>query len=733
MRQPSRGLRFLVFALATSSADIAAAAGPPLHEPFRVMTYNVRKITDEDPGDYAWSERSPGVMALIEGNGPDVFGVQEASDPVIQGDLVAAFDATHDRFHPPNGSPKIIFFRRGRFERLIDPPEDGQGNIGIPNPYAEDHACHPNASGRTAAWVKLRDLVSGRGYLIVNAHVAHGAGCWLARNAAAEALHALVAAQGQGLTVVLIGDLNSDPQRQGAGDDDDIVPLLEAPQAGYALARSARYSGTTSEDTATFNSSWKAPSSSYTRLDYVFTSVEDATAYHPSIDRSEYGGISPSDHFAVLATIRTAPFAPAPRSDDRGDGEGARLYFADVNGDGAADKIGWDPAQGGVRVHLNDGAANFGAAIAGASATAETTLSFADVDGDGCADRIDWSPAVEAGRTRIARSQCDGTFAAAATSNDGSAQAGTRLTFARLDADACADRIAWDPGGDGQTRAALSRCDGQFADEVLGDDAGISQNPDAQLGFADLTGDWLADKIVWDPEANEGRTRVFAGDGDGTFTFHSEHAAGTSGVAASRFFYGDVDGDGHADKLFWRASFREGRPQLYYGHADGFDPHPTMVNAGPSESSANRFLLADVDGSGSVDLIAWDPSVDGATRAYLALVHAPESEQPEPTTGGEEGTTSTSGEESGTSTTSSGEAPTSSGEETTGGGAGEASSGPASASDGGTPADGAEEGCGCVGDPRGDGRGALVMLVAALGLRRRRRTQRSGGASASGR
>ncbi|MFY0533841.1 endonuclease/exonuclease/phosphatase family protein [Nannocystis pusilla] len=311
-------------ALLLAGAASSAAASEPLHEPFRVMTYNVRQVNAADTGAYTWENRSPGVIAVIADNDPDIFGVQESSSKVIQDDLVAAFDAAYDRFQPTNGSPKTIFFRRGRFERLVMPPEDGQGNISIPNPYPEDHACFDNANGRTAAWVKLRDLVSGRGYLIVNAHVAHGSACYQARNLAADALHALIAAQSDGLGVVLFGDLNSDPQTAGASGDDDIVELLEAPQPGYRLARSARHSGDTSADTATFNSAWKAHSNNYSRLDYIFTKIADATTYHQSVDRREVDGITPSDHFAVLATIRTAPFGPDPLIDDRGDAPGPR-------------------------------------------------------------------------------------------------------------------------------------------------------------------------------------------------------------------------------------------------------------------------------------------------------------------------------------------------------------------------------------------------------------------------
>lgn len=686
------------------------------------MTYNVRQVNADDTGAYAWAKRSPKVIELIADQAPDLFGVQESSAAVIQDDLAAAFDADYDRFQPKNGSPKTIFFRRDRFARLVDPPADGEGIISIENPYAENDACFPNASGRTAAWLKLRDLKSGRGYIIVNAHVAHGGDCWLARNAAAASLHGLLAAQAGDLGIVLFGDLNSDPQRAGADKNDDIVPLLEAPQATYTLARSARHTGTTDDATYTFNSSWKAPSTSYTRLDYIFTRIADATTHHQSVDRRLIGGISPSDHFAVLATIRQAPFTPDPRIDDRGDAPGSSLAFADVTGDRAADKITWD-GDGPVRVYPANGLGDFGEPAIGAPA--DKNLYFADIDGDGCADRISRDPAIDDGALGFARALCDGSFAPAVPTGDAVAGEAPRLLFARIDGDACLDRMVWDPGADGgQTRVALSACDGSFAAEVVSDDDGVSTNTSAAVGLADVTGDGLADKLMWDPAANSGRTRVFTGDGDGTFTFLVEHTGGTSGVATSRFFYADVDADGHADKMFWRDNFREGRPQLYLGQADGFDGDPMMVNAGPSSSPDNRYFLADIDASGSDDLIAWNAGDGGATRAYLALAHAPA--PVDPTTGGEAsssgGEDPTTGEAAttGDATTTAaplttGDTPTTSAEppEATGGAtsSGTTSDGPA--------VDGGEAGCGCTHTTPRDGVGAAALLL--LALRRRRR------------
>src|SRR5690606_6744283 len=149
-----------------------------------------------------------------------------------------------------------------------------------------------------------------------NMHTAHGANCFLARNRAATALHQLIAARRGDLSVIVVGALNTDPPRaSGFNDDDQLIPNYESTSPGYLLPRSARDAGDTTEATQTFNAAWKGSSSSFTRLDYIFTSIEDATTYRQSVDQREIGGISPSDHYPVIAWIVQAPFTPSVKND----------------------------------------------------------------------------------------------------------------------------------------------------------------------------------------------------------------------------------------------------------------------------------------------------------------------------------------------------------------------------------------------------------------------------------
>ena len=539
------------------------------HRPFTVMTYNVRQVNADDTGLYSWTQRSPDVIQLISKRNPDIFGVQEASAAAIQNDLVNAFQANYDYYKPPNGSPKMIFYRRSRFGLAAG--TDVQGYFGITNPYATSDACYPNASGRTAAWIKLDDKLSGRQYFLVNSHPAHGVNCGLAREKNAEQIRGIISQKALGRSVIVFGDFNSDPQNPSSTNDDSIA-MLEG--GSPALYRSARHTGATTADTATFNSSWKSPSTSYNRLDYILVSGGDMTTSDQLIDTSEYDGISPSDHFAVMATIRPAVFNAGSTTDTQGNGT-----------------------------------------------SASTRLYFADVTGDGCADKLSWNPTLLGGATQAFRGNCNGTFGPAIVhDNGGSESAATTFYFADITGDKCADKIYWNPTFDsGRARVYLSNCDGTFIWSNTNTDAGSSQNADARFYFADVTGDGRADKMVWDVAADSGRTRVYTSNGNGTFTFLTSHTGGSSGNPETRLYFTDVNGDGHADKLFWRPDYREGRIQVYLGSATGFSGGPLMNNPGYSQSATTQYFFADLDGSGAADQIYWNHgAADGGSRAYLS-------------------------------------------------------------------------------------------------------------------
>ncbi len=594
--------RFSCLALAVITAWSTYAWAQP-HSGFRVASINVRNINSADTGEYTWANREEGVLASIRSNDPDVFGVQEASSPIILNALSEEF-TDYNSWRPDGGSPKMIFYKPEVFEPL-NPPQ--QGNHRFTNPYPESEDCYSNANGRTAGWIKLRDKQTQSVYLFVNIHVAHAAACWLARNSAAEELHELFAEElDVGETLVIFGDFNTDSQRAGVSDEDQMIQILETPQPGYALKRSARWSGNTTAATMTYNSSWKSPSTNYSRLDYIMVSSHTATTYRQATDSRTILDLlgsgpdfSPSDHFLIRAEIRTAPFVRDGVETPLEVGERQEFAFGDVNNDGAQDLVAWSTTSDSIALHI----AAIGSTFSQPAQMSDVPVGehqLADLTGDGCADLIT-IPSL--GALQFQPSVCDGSF--------GEPQElpleqvrGHVWSFREFNDDECADAVVWQQAQDGKTVVSIGRCDGTFDAPIVSSDAGVSNNPITTIGFADVNADGIADKLFWDLDQFSGRTQVYLGDGAGDFAFHHEQGGGSSRSTETRMFYGDVDGDGMAEKAFWRPNYREGYIQLYPGD-NGLSSHPMFVNSGVSTHEDNVYALADINGDGSADLVRW--------------------------------------------------------------------------------------------------------------------------------
>ncbi|RKH47782.1 FG-GAP-like repeat-containing protein [Corallococcus sicarius] len=607
----------------------ARAAATTGHKAFRVMTYNVRGPLDT--GVLAWPNRKAAVIQRILANNADIVGVQEAQAPAggpsIPADLIAGLTGTdkpYGVYNPGGGSPKLIFFKKSRFEMA---PEVGHGNESLVNPYAPGAPCFSHAEGKKIAWVGLRDLTSGQVYFVANTHFAYAAACSLGRLKEAAQMAAFLATKPAGLPVIAMGDFNADAQSTSTPGESTLEDL----EAGAKLFRTARFDGTTGEDDATFNNAWDGtPSTNYARLDYIFHNGGALTSSAPAIDRTESGGNTPSDHFAVLATLRPAlfsagsTFSPTPG----GTSPATQVFFADVTGDGCADRISWNATLGEgetwVAISRCDG--SFVAAVKneGAfSAVSTTRFSFADVTGDGCADKVLWRPTLGDGEVRIYPAKCDGTFGDRVSVFQAASQSeSTRLSFADVTGDGCADLLRWNPKERaGAFETFVAKCAGAPAfGAAVQSTVGANTSEGTRVYFADVDGDGKADRILWNPDQDGGRTRVYRSTGAGVFAFAFAHEAGTSGVDTTRLYFADVDGDGKADKVFWRPNFRQGRMQIYPGTGTNFAGSPVMDNTGYSGSENTTFAFADIDGRGGADKVYWNPnSYDGDTKVFRAL------------------------------------------------------------------------------------------------------------------
>ena len=179
-----------------------------------------------------------------------------------------------------------------------------------------------------------------------------------------------------------------------------------------------------------------------------------------------------------------------------------------------------------------------------------------------------------------------------------------------------------------EPREPVPFADGDMAD--ISEASGIQQgnfavdppegtviNDHSRLAFADVNGDRIDDIVMHSlyPNAQNGvpfEHLVFLGNGDGTFTDHSD-ASGLRDVQAAFFAFGDLDNDGDQD-LFAGVDIPDlGSNAIYLN--DGAGVFTVLPDAGVVEgtSKAANALFFDANGDGNLDLF-----VGNGGTAYLA-------------------------------------------------------------------------------------------------------------------
>lgn len=182
----------------------------------RLMSFNVRYENGEDLGSRSWPQRMPGVVRMIRRERPDIIGVQEALHGQAA-DLWASLP-DYDFFGVGRddgrwaGEYSGIYYRRDRFQ----PDLADSGTFWLSDrPEQVGSRTWGNEIPRVAAWLRLVDLATGRGFYVFNTH-------WDHRNQPSRERAALLIAQRIDARrhadepVALTGDFNSTETNPGA-------------------------------------------------------------------------------------------------------------------------------------------------------------------------------------------------------------------------------------------------------------------------------------------------------------------------------------------------------------------------------------------------------------------------------------------------------------------------------------------------------------------------------------
>jgi endonuclease/exonuclease/phosphatase family metal-dependent hydrolase len=563
---------------------------------FKVMSFNIKQNGSADPQDIF--QRLPYMVQIISNNAPHILGVQEFSgnsfQPMFRSEMA---NLGYDEYFARNATvtaPKSIFFKADRFTLL----DSGTVMLGGDIPPVVN----------SATWVILQDQANSKKYFISNSHWYYNSQTSRIQNAN-NLVNAIQQYNTQGLPEIILGDFNTEPGTT------EINILKNSRNVVDAL----------NEEGETYHG-WG--STGIKKLDWL-TSTSDFSFTGSTIIKTSFNGYWASDHWPIMTTYMPAIYGTAVTDNVGISGNASTVYaFADINGDGKKDKIYWNKSfdSGKPRVYLSNGNGTFSnpaiSHTAGASTLASTKYYYADINGDGKDDEIVWDPTQNSGRTKVFLATGNGNFSSTAVNNpEGtSANPATIFRFADVNGDGKADKIYWNATFDaGHTRVYLATSNGSFSSTVVSGSTGSSTTAGTQFWYADIDGDGKADKALWHPTLNSGKVMVYLSNGDGTFTASStfSNSGASSGVATTIFHFADVNGDGKADKIYWRHNAYLGKPKVYY--SDGEFKGPIYSLRGTSQSANTDLFFTDITGDGKADMVRWNyAEYAGELRTYLA-------------------------------------------------------------------------------------------------------------------
>lgn len=313
MRFAPRVVAGFVAAVAPAASHLAEDAAFPRAEDavpeLRVMTYNIRGDFDggqatDNPGSWLAVEgrsRRDLVIEVIRGADPDILGVQEAYRNQMD-DLRRALPG-HDSYGVGRddgvdaGEFSGIFFRSGRFTA------EQRGTFWLSREPEDPGSKFPGAATvRIASWVVLRDAVAGHLVFTLNTHWDHVSQA--AREAGATLIRRKLDRLPPTQAILVMGDLNADEDNPAfnrlvaAGAAPGSRSLIDSYRSAHPQRafREATANGFVGQDFGT-------------RIDHILHS-DDVETLDSQIDRTDFNGRLPSDHFPVTSRLRLTAAAP---------------------------------------------------------------------------------------------------------------------------------------------------------------------------------------------------------------------------------------------------------------------------------------------------------------------------------------------------------------------------------------------------------------------------------------
>lgn len=256
---------------------------------YRIATYNIRRIANEEKPEREWTVRRPLVKDMITQYSFDIFGIQEPLGEQID-DMVEDLPI-YSRFGVSDHGDyayqhQDIFYKTSRFTLL----EDGhfwlapEGPTSVPadtRPWDNQyHAC-------VVTWGKFQDASTGFQFYVFNAHFDPGGA--VAKQESANLVLSRIPEIAGSSPVIFMGDLNTNQDTEPYRTLNNSELLQESWDIAVTKTPDSRQTG-----------NWWDPNWDYnSQIDHVFVTAHwNVVRRHVLWDT--YNGVFPSDHCPVL-------------------------------------------------------------------------------------------------------------------------------------------------------------------------------------------------------------------------------------------------------------------------------------------------------------------------------------------------------------------------------------------------------------------------------------------------
>ena len=254
----------------------------------KVMSFNIRLGIAND-GENHWDKRKGLVLQTIENFGPDLLGLQEVWHMQEEYLKEKLSDYTYfgrsRRTNPGEGEQCGVMYRKDRFERI-----EGKTFWLSETPDVPESKSWDSSLPRIANWTIFKDKKNkGSEIILINTHFDHKGR--ESRQQAALLLKSRIQKLKKDARVIVTGDFNA---REGSDPYHGLV--------GGKILDTFRMAHTNASDQESTLSGWNGRTSG-NRIDWVLCS-RNFRVLSAKIDRSEFAGRYPSDHYPVTATLR---------------------------------------------------------------------------------------------------------------------------------------------------------------------------------------------------------------------------------------------------------------------------------------------------------------------------------------------------------------------------------------------------------------------------------------------